>query len=62
MNNKLYIDGKLVTETNAWRVRQPHHLVMAFMSGMSLASGVSARCYVEALEKVMATEHDGVVS
>lgn len=29
------------------------HLVLAFMAGLSCAAGVSARCYVEELERIL---------
>lgn len=31
------------------RTRMPRTLVLAFMAGLSLAAGYSARCYVEEL-------------
>ena len=30
-------------------IPRPRHLVLAFMAGLSYASGISARCYIEEL-------------
>lgn len=35
---------------------RPRHLVLAFMAGLSAAAGYSARCYVDELVLVLATE------
>jgi hypothetical protein len=32
---------------------RPRHLVLAFMAGLSMASGLSARLYVDALETIL---------
>lgn len=32
---------------------RPRHLVLAFMAGLSSASGISARCYVDELEAML---------
>ena len=35
------------------QLERPYHLVLAFLAGLSLAGGYSARCYIEALEKLL---------
>jgi len=32
---------------------RPRHLVLAFMAGLSMANGISARLYVDALEAML---------
>lgn len=43
-----------MTVEDPTRLPAPRHLVLAFMAGLSMAAGYSARCYVDELLSVLA--------